>query len=440
MSPVRVHRLDPSDPISGGRPIFRPRTSFSVAARATAGARLDLGARIALAADIQASAGNRAMAHVAGFARADHRTPPPGGIKDIGEAAHSPGNRGFTQSRYTANPPLFRPGRNDPVGGGWEARPASVRLPELDFDVWWPAPRGHRLGNYGKGGWYLDVTEEWSDKLRQGEEEHVTDTEQAYSMTWGKVASIVNEMAAAQSGSKGGTVEGANQAAWKGVVGRLPKGLKQAGDGRGGEPGRLEGVRRPAAERVQTRGRDVLGGGAGGRLGRGRQEDGLPAADERDEGRSRREALASPRRSAEDVDRRRPDLRDVGRELAHRRDHVGDAHRRRLEAAHGVEVAQPNLATLRTPTPDQARRRDLPGRRADRADHRERLAALRHPAPRQLLVDRRDQWPRRQVHLDVRMRGAVAVARLDHRPVPPEIPEDRPQRDGRQRSDCGPLA
>jgi hypothetical protein len=230
MSPVRVHRLDPSEPISSGRPIFRPRTSFSVAARATAGARLDLGARIALAADIQASAGNRAMAHVAGFARADHKTPPPGGIKDIGEAAHSPGNRGFTQSRYTANPPLFRPGKNDPVDGAWEARPASVRLPELDFDVWWPAPGRHRLGNYGKGGWYLDVTEEWSDKLRQGEEEHVTDTEKAYSMTWGKVASIVNEMAAARSGSKGGTVEAANQAAWKAFVDRLPKGFKPAGE------------------------------------------------------------------------------------------------------------------------------------------------------------------------------------------------------------------
>jgi hypothetical protein len=230
MSGVRVHRLDPTEPIPFGRPIPRRRDGFVLGARAAAAGHLDLGSRIGLAADVQALAGNRAMAHIAGFARVDHQTQPPTGIKDIQDAAKSPGNRGYTQSRYNANPPVFRPGKNDSVGDTWEVRPAPVRLPELDFDVWWPAAGRHKLGDLGKGTWYLDVTQEWSDKLKKGEEEHVTDTQKAYDMTWGRVAGIVNAMAAATSGSKGSTVDAAQQAAWKAFVAKLPKGFQPTGD------------------------------------------------------------------------------------------------------------------------------------------------------------------------------------------------------------------
>ena len=225
MSRVRAHRLDPSEPIQSGRPFTRSRAPSRLDPRAAG--RLDLGARIALAADIQSTAGNAAMAHAVGFARVDHATQPPGGVKEIGDAAHSPGNRGYTKSTYIGNPPLFRPGKNEPGAGGtgWVTRPAPVKLPDLDFDVWWPAPGRHRLAEH----WFLDVSQEWSDKLKKGEEEHVTDTQKAYDLTWGRVASIVNDMAASTTGSTGSTVPAATDAAWTTFVGRLPQGFKPAG-------------------------------------------------------------------------------------------------------------------------------------------------------------------------------------------------------------------
>ena len=80
----------------------------------------------------------------------------------------------------------------------------------------------------GKGTQFLDVSEDWSDKLGEGETEHVTDSDTAYAMTWGKVAAVLNKMA--EEKFTGPTVEAALQSAWQTFKARLPEGLRPEGD------------------------------------------------------------------------------------------------------------------------------------------------------------------------------------------------------------------
>ena len=227
MSRVRIRRLDPwQAPGASGRGVPRP-TSGSLADRVAAAGDLDLGARIGLAADVQSTAGNAAMRHLVGLVRSDHKTDPPGGLAEI-MALSGPGNRGLTKTSYTANPPLFRGGKVEQQGESWAVRPASVKLPKLEHEVYWPAPGLHKIRSLGKGAQFLDVTEDWSKTLGTGETEHVTDSDAAYAMTWGKVAAVLNKMA--EEKFVGSSVEAAQQSAWQAFKSRLPAGLRPEGD------------------------------------------------------------------------------------------------------------------------------------------------------------------------------------------------------------------
>ena len=197
------------------------------ASRADAAGDLDLGSRIGLAADVQSTAGNAAMRHLVGLVRSDHKTDPPGGLGEI-MALSGPGNRGLTRTSYTANPPLFRGGQVQQQGESWSAKVAPVKLPKLEHEVYWPAPGLHKIRSLGKGTQFLDVTPDWSTILGKGETEHVTDSDAAYAMTWGKVASVLNAMA--QETFTGPTAEAAQQAAWQAFKRRLPDGLRPGGD------------------------------------------------------------------------------------------------------------------------------------------------------------------------------------------------------------------
>ena len=159
---VRVHRLAPTEPlVAAGRSAARPGAR-DLAARTAAAPRLDLGSRIAYSADVQATAGNAAMAHAVGFARTDHLTQPPGGITEIATAARSPGNRGFTQSRYMANPPISAWGsRARRPALGRSGRPMSG-CPRSTTTSTGRPPAAIALGSYGAGSQFLDVTEDWS--------------------------------------------------------------------------------------------------------------------------------------------------------------------------------------------------------------------------------------------------------------------------------------
>jgi len=228
MSRARARRLpawEPADPTERVRP--HP-AACSLADRAAAGDRLDLGSRIALAADLQGSAGNGAVARLVGLVRTDRRKEPPDGLREMMEEG-SGGQRGLTRTSYVANPPLFRVGRVEQTDGGWATRPNEVRLPSLDHEVFYPAPGRHRLRAYGLGSQYLDVTEEWSNRLYQGEGEHVGDIDRAWDMTWGRVARAINAMAAGERFT-GPTVEAAQAAAWEAFTHRLPVALRPTGD------------------------------------------------------------------------------------------------------------------------------------------------------------------------------------------------------------------
>ena len=87
---------------------------------------------------------------------------------------------------------MFHGGQVEQAGTGWATRPAKVRLPSLDHEVIRRPPASTRSGRWGKGTQFLDVTVDWSDKLGEGETEHVTDGDAAYEMTWGKIAAVLN--------------------------------------------------------------------------------------------------------------------------------------------------------------------------------------------------------------------------------------------------------
>lgn len=234
MSRVRVHRIEPLEALAaGGRAAARApdRSPLEHAAfgdeQHGLGNELDLGSRIAVAASVQRTAGNAAMATVLGHARTDHKTAPPTGVADI-MALSGPGNRGLTRSKHTANTPLFRMGGFAQDNGSWTTHPAPVRLPPLEHEVYWPAPGLHKLRSMGKGSQFLEVTDDWSNTLGEGESEHVRDNDAAYGMTWGKVAEIINTMA--DQKFSGATTEAAQAAAWSAFRGRLPALLRPEGD------------------------------------------------------------------------------------------------------------------------------------------------------------------------------------------------------------------
>jgi hypothetical protein len=229
VSRVRVRRLAAPERLAPGSPVASRREAWGVPPRAMAGDRLDLGARIGLASDLQRAAGNAATRRLIGVVRTDRRKEPPDGQREIMEAG-SGGTRGLTRTSYTTDAPLFRVEQVQQVdGGSWAVRPTDVRLPSLDHEVMYPAPGRHRLRAYGSGSHYLDVTEDWSNRIYEGEGEHVADIDRAWAMTWGRIAGIINDMAKGERFT-GQTAEAAQQAAWVAFKRRLPAPLRPVGD------------------------------------------------------------------------------------------------------------------------------------------------------------------------------------------------------------------
>jgi hypothetical protein len=225
---VRRQRLDPDVPLGSRERSGARRPAPGLVAQAGAAGGLDLGSRIALAADLQGAAGNAATARLLGLVRTDHREEPPGGMASI-MATGSGASRGLTRTAHTADTPLFRLGRTEQVDGRWNVYPVSVRPRPLQHDVYWPAPGRHVIRSLGQINQVLVVSEEWSARIGQGEDEHVADTDLAYDMTWGRVEGAINAMADAGPVS-GSTVEEASAAAWEAFKRRLPAPLRPAGD------------------------------------------------------------------------------------------------------------------------------------------------------------------------------------------------------------------
>jgi hypothetical protein len=224
---TRSRRLDAQEPHVGAHRAPR-RPPASLAARAGAFGDLDLGSRIGFAADLQGTAGNAATAQLVGLTRTDRQQQPPAGLRALMDAS-GPGNRGLTRTSYGSDAPLFRIRRTEQVGETWHVKPGDVRLTPPDHEVWWPAPGRHRIGDYGRGSQILEVTEEWSNRIKMGEDEHVADSDLAWEMTRGRVASVINEMAAGDDFT-GTTMDEARAAAWREFKRRLPAPMRPEGD------------------------------------------------------------------------------------------------------------------------------------------------------------------------------------------------------------------
>lgn len=227
-SRIRTRRLEADElPLAAGRAVRHEPSSLAL--RAAAAPALDLESRIALAADLQATAGNAATTAALGEVRTDKPQAPPGGVKAIMDLG-SGGQRGLTRSSFDANKmPLFKVQRPALEGSTYTTRAVVPRLPEPDHEVYWPSKGRHLIGAYGKGKRYLEVSDDWSNKLLEGESRHVQDMDLAYEMTWGRVRDVLAEMAKAEKPYSGATAEAARDAAWMDFKKRLPAGFRPDG-------------------------------------------------------------------------------------------------------------------------------------------------------------------------------------------------------------------
>jgi hypothetical protein len=229
-SRIRTRRIDPDEQLMASAGAAR-REPAALQDRVAAAPALDLGSRIGLAADLQATAGNAATASALSHIRTDKPQSPAGGVQAIVDATKKPNQRGLTRSSFDANRmPLFKVQRPAQEGSAFTTKAVVPRLPDPDHEVWWPAEGRHLLGPYGKGKRWLQVTGDWSTKLKEGEDRHVEDMDLAYQMTWGRVRDVLAEMAKEEKPYTGATAEAALHAAWKDFKKRLPPGFRPEGD------------------------------------------------------------------------------------------------------------------------------------------------------------------------------------------------------------------
>jgi hypothetical protein len=190
---------------------------------------MDLGSRIGLAADLQARAGNAATAAMLGEVRTDREVAPPNGVREI-MATGVGGRRGLTRATHRSQAmPLFRLERPSRTGDTYRSRARPPRLESLDQEVWWPAPGRHLVRPLGQGNQLLDVTQDWSARILEGENEHVSDNELAYDRTWGTVVRVLTAMADG-AGYSGDSEEAVLRRGWADFRRRLPAPLRPDGD------------------------------------------------------------------------------------------------------------------------------------------------------------------------------------------------------------------
>ena len=229
-SRIRTRRIAPEDGLLAPAAPAR-RDPPHLAERVAAAPALDLGSRIGLAADLQARAGNAATAAALSHIRTDKPQAPADGVQAIVDATKKPSQRGLTRSSFDANRmPLFKVQRPAQEGSAFATKAVVPRLPDPDHEVWWPAEGKHLLGPHGKGRRWLQVSGDWSKKLKEGEDRHVEDMDLAYEMTWGRVRDVLADMAAQDKPYTGASPEAALQSAWNDFKKRLPAGFRPEGD------------------------------------------------------------------------------------------------------------------------------------------------------------------------------------------------------------------
>jgi hypothetical protein len=236
---IRPQRDEPFDPLRQRLFTPSPRASLGRAGRTSGDAGTIL--------DLQRLAGNRAVSASIASARSAHADGraggsggravvvgrikldakpkgPPGGLKAIREMKGGRGILCNTIASIDPSPPLMRPETPQKTEAGWTCRSRTTRVPQPYFDEYWPTAGRHTLAPHI----YLDVTDEWEGKLKQGEDEHVADSTLGWEVTWGRVAKAVDALAK-KPGKPQPTEEAARLDLWQRFARCLPADLRPAG-------------------------------------------------------------------------------------------------------------------------------------------------------------------------------------------------------------------
>lgn len=187
--------------------------------------------------DLQRLAGNRAVAAeigswrngrvVFGASNVDlkaHPSAPPDGVRQIRESRNGGGLLGRTIASIDPSPPLLRAETPVKVDQGWSCRAIPARAPEPYLETYWPTAGRHEMYPHV----YLDVSTEWEDRLKAGEDEHVSDHTLGWQVTWGTVSEAIAGLAQAP-GPVQPTEDAARKDLWRRFSGALPADLRPNG-------------------------------------------------------------------------------------------------------------------------------------------------------------------------------------------------------------------
>lgn len=194
--------------------------------------RLGAEARAAALNRLEATAGNRAVVELVAHARTDFPLGPPQGVREIRRLGGG-GQLGHCRTFMPADPPLFRLPSPQATDNGFSIRPNRTVAPEFDFEVRHPTAGRHllyesRTSEGADANIWLEISQDWSDRILEGENEHVADQSIARRQTWERVADATNRLADGEP-IAAATPEGARRAAWSRFVDALPPLLRPAG-------------------------------------------------------------------------------------------------------------------------------------------------------------------------------------------------------------------
>ena len=188
--------------------------------------------------DLQRLAGNQAVAAeigswrngrvVIGVSNVDlkaHPSPPPNGVRAIRESRGGGGLLGRTVASIESAPPLMHADAPVKVDKGWTSQAIPARAPEPYLEEWWPTAGRHEMYPHV----FLDVSQEWEDRLKAGEDEHASDHTLGWQVTWGTISRTIAELAKAP-GPAQATEEAARADLWKRFRAALPADLRPNGD------------------------------------------------------------------------------------------------------------------------------------------------------------------------------------------------------------------
>jgi hypothetical protein len=188
--------------------------------------------------DLQRLAGNRAVAAEVGSSRngrvvvgvskvelKTHPSSPPAGVRAIRESRGGGGLLGRTVASIESAPPLLRADAPIKSDKGWTCQALPTRAPEPYLEEWWPTAGRHEMYPHI----YLDVSQDWEDRLKAGEDEHVADHTLGWQLTWAIVSQAVAELAKAPGPARP-TEEAARSDLWERFRAALPADLRPGGD------------------------------------------------------------------------------------------------------------------------------------------------------------------------------------------------------------------